>query len=335
MKAAVEAYFGIDLSQDRRRPRPRSSPGCPKSPSNYDLVRNAIEQCTTAVAEGDRLPEVDAARRPPDDDHRPAPEPDPRPARRRRPDADVGRPVHAADFTAAKNEDVVARQPGHAALDRAAFRLGRPRRARPTSCAAPTPDLHGPRERRAAGHDDARREAPEDRREVGPGGGHRAARQEPRRGRQGARLQDASSHGWRTCATKDLHNGALVALDYQTGELVAYVGSANYYASSTKPEFQPQFDVVGKGFRQPGSAFKPFNYVDRHRRPRRSPPARCSWTSATDFGGGYTPNDADNLERGPVRVRNALQFSLNIPSVKAMAGQRRPTTSSPRPRTSG
>ena len=39
----------------------------------------------------------------------------------------------------------------------------------------------------------------------------------------------------------------------------------------------------------------------------------------TDFGGGYTPSDADNLERGPVRVRNALQFSLNIPSVKAMA----------------
>ena len=41
--------------------------------------------------------------------------------------------------------------------------------------------------------------------------------------------------------------------------------------------------------------------------------------SATDFGGKYTPSDADNLERGPVRVRNALQFSLNIPSVKATA----------------
>ena len=38
----------------------------------------------------------------------------------------------------------------------------------------------------------------------------------------------------------------------------------------------------------------------------------------TDFGGGYTPEDADHLERGPVRVRNALQFSLNIPAVKAM-----------------
>ena len=41
--------------------------------------------------------------------------------------------------------------------------------------------------------------------------------------------------------------------------------------------------------------------------------------TATDFGGSYTPSDADNLERGPVRVRNALQFSLNIPSVKATA----------------
>jgi membrane peptidoglycan carboxypeptidase len=39
----------------------------------------------------------------------------------------------------------------------------------------------------------------------------------------------------------------------------------------------------------------------------------------TDFGGGYKPTDADNLERGPVRVRNALQFSLNVPSVKTVA----------------
>src|SRR6185437_5625407 len=38
----------------------------------------------------------------------------------------------------------------------------------------------------------------------------------------------------------------------------------------------------------------------------------------TDFGGGYVPTDADDLERGPVRVRNALQFSLNIPAVKAL-----------------
>jgi membrane peptidoglycan carboxypeptidase len=58
---------------------------------------------------------------------------------------------------------------------------------------------------------------------------------------------------------KDLNNGALVAIDYQTGELVAYVGSADYYATKGNRQFQPKFDVVGDGYRQPGSAFKPFN----------------------------------------------------------------------------
>ena len=37
----------------------------------------------------------------------------------------------------------------------------------------------------------------------------------------------------------------------------------------------------------------------------------------TDFGRGFTPTQADKVERGPVRLRQALQFSLNIPSIKA------------------
>jgi membrane peptidoglycan carboxypeptidase len=117
---------------------------------------------------------------------------------------------------------------------------------------------------------------------------------------------------------KDLNNGALVAIDYQTGELVAYVGSADYYAQKGSRQFQPKFDVVGDGYRQPGSAFKPFNYltgIDD----RTLTAATMFMDVATDFGGNYTPTDADNLERGPVRVRTALQFSLNIPSVKGMA----------------
>ena len=57
----------------------------------------------------------------------------------------------------------------------------------------------------------------------------------------------------------------------------------------------------------------------RHRRPDASPPATCSWTSGPTSAAATRPTDADNLERGPVRVRDALQFSLNIPSVKAMA----------------
>src|SRR5512142_385709 len=115
---------------------------------------------------------------------------------------------------------------------------------------------------------------------------------------------------------KDINNGALVALDYQTGEIVAYVGSADYYAPKATKQFQPKFDVLADGWRQPGSAFKPFNYVtgiDDH----SMTAATMFMDVTTDFGGGYTPTDADLLERGPVRVADALRFSLNIPSVKA------------------
>jgi len=115
---------------------------------------------------------------------------------------------------------------------------------------------------------------------------------------------------------KDLHNGAIVATDYQTGQIIAYVGSMDYYSTASSPAFQPQFDVAGSGWRQPGSAFKPFNYltgIDD----KVMTAASMFLDAATDFGGSYSPSDADNLERGPVRARNALQFSLNIPSVKA------------------
>ncbi len=121
----------------------------------------------------------------------------------------------------------------------------------------------------------------------------------------------------RNLVGKDVRNGALVALDYQTGELVAYVGSADYYSTGGRDEFQPQYDVVGQGYRQPGSAFKPFNYaigIDD----RTFTAGSSLMDSATEFGGSYSPTNADNLERGPVRIRKALQFSLNIPSVKAV-----------------
>jgi membrane peptidoglycan carboxypeptidase len=119
--------------------------------------------------------------------------------------------------------------------------------------------------------------------------------------------------------TKDLHNGALVAMDYQTGEVVAYVGSAGYYQKRyASKKFQPQFDVLRDGWRQPGSAFKPFNYVTGIH-DKKITAASMFMDVVTDFGGGYTPTDADNLERGPVRMRNALQFSLNIPAIKALA----------------
>ncbi len=117
---------------------------------------------------------------------------------------------------------------------------------------------------------------------------------------------------------KQVNDGALVALDYQTGEILAYVGSADYYSTRSSARFQPQFDVLSQGWRQAGSAFKPFNYVTGFDSGKLTPSTMLMDVS-TDFGGGYRPHDADQLERGPVRVTDALRFSLNIPAVRAQA----------------
>ena len=78
--------------------------------------------------------------------------------------------------------------------------------------------------------------------------------------------------------------------------------------------------MLANGWRQPGSAFKPINYVTGINQ-RTITASTMLMDVSTDFGGGYTPSDADglSLERGPLRVRQALQFSLNIPAVKTLA----------------
>ncbi|MEA2677592.1 MAG: hypothetical protein QOJ81_1733, partial [Chloroflexota bacterium] len=122
-------------------------------------------------------------------------------------------------------------------------------------------------------------------------------------------------------ANLEVNNGAMIALDYQTGEILAYVGSAGYYREdATTPQFQPQFDVLANGWRQPGSAFKPFNYVTGINDGTMTA-ATMFMDVTTAFADGtrtYIPKDYDLLERGPLRMRSALQWSLNIPAVKAI-----------------
>ena len=116
---------------------------------------------------------------------------------------------------------------------------------------------------------------------------------------------------------ENVYNGALIAMDYTNGEVMAYVGSADYYAAKSSKRFQPKFDVLADGWRQPGSAFKPIHYsigIDDE----QLTAASAFMDVTTDFGGGWAPTDSDNLERGPVRLRGALQWSLNIPAIKGI-----------------
>jgi membrane peptidoglycan carboxypeptidase len=117
---------------------------------------------------------------------------------------------------------------------------------------------------------------------------------------------------------KGIYDGAMTALDYKTGDVLAYVGSGGYYRDDlSSHKFDPKYDVAGVGYRQPGSAFKPVVYATAFDQ-RKMTPATVLLDVTTPFGRTWDPKDADLLERGPVRARKALQYSLNIPAIRAI-----------------
>lgn len=116
----------------------------------------------------------------------------------------------------------------------------------------------------------------------------------------------------------NIYNGAAGVIDYRTGQVLAYGGSGGYYLDGDA-KFQPQFDVMFDGFRQPGSAIKPLNYIIGIEN-RTLTAATMFMDVVTEMGrkgASFLPSQSDGYERGPVRLRNALQFSFNVPSIKA------------------
>ncbi|MGZ8481475.1 MAG: transglycosylase domain-containing protein, partial [Candidatus Limnocylindria bacterium] len=114
---------------------------------------------------------------------------------------------------------------------------------------------------------------------------------------------------------RNINNDAIVTLNYRTGAVLAYVGSASFYGEST-PAHQPNYDVIGQAFRQSGSAFKPLTYAAGFESGAISP-ATMFMDVEGEIVDGYSVPNADLKERGPVRARDALKYSLNIPTVKA------------------
>ncbi|MGD8455832.1 MAG: penicillin-binding protein 1C [Anaerolineales bacterium] len=115
---------------------------------------------------------------------------------------------------------------------------------------------------------------------------------------------------------KNVNNAALVALDPLSGEILALVGSADFF----DPSIDGSVNMVISQ-RQPGSAFKPIVYaaaLDPNREHPWNPGTMILdvYTSFTLANGDiYTPRNYDFLEHGPVSVREALGSSLNIPAV--------------------
>lgn len=111
-------------------------------------------------------------------------------------------------------------------------------------------------------------------------------------------------------------NGAAVVQDPKTGEILAMVGSKDYFAKDYDGNVN-----VALAHRQPGSSIKPINYVTGFKNGYN--PATMFLDIKTTFPGGtglkdYTPVNYDGKEHGPVQIRYALGNSYNIPAVKML-----------------
>lgn len=111
-------------------------------------------------------------------------------------------------------------------------------------------------------------------------------------------------------------NGAALVLDPNNGEILAMVGSKNFFAK----DYDGQVNVC-LSLRQPGSSIKPITYVTALKKGFTA--ATMIVDTETRFVGGprgdYIPKNYDRKEYGPVQLRYALGNSLNISSVKLLA----------------
>jgi 1A family penicillin-binding protein len=119
-------------------------------------------------------------------------------------------------------------------------------------------------------------------------------------------------------------NASLVSIDPKTGQILAMVGSRDYFDNSIDGQVN-----VALQLRQPGSSIKPIIYAAAFE--KGYTPNTVLYDVVTNFsttGTPYEPHNYNGKEYGPVSMKKALAGSLNIPAVKTLylAGIDRVTT---------
>ncbi len=125
----------------------------------------------------------------------------------------------------------------------------------------------------------------------------------------------------------DAENASLVALDPKTGQILAMVGSRDYFDKEIDGNFNATIAL-----RQPGSAFKPIVYAEAMR--KGFTPETVVFDLPTEFSTEcnpdgtpivpenadkcYRPEDYDGKYRGPMTMRGALAQSVNVPSIQTL-----------------
>ena len=113
----------------------------------------------------------------------------------------------------------------------------------------------------------------------------------------------------------NLSNGAAVVLDVNNGDILAYVGSRDYYSDKIDGKFD-----VARAFRQPGSSVKPYTYALSLEQGYTAASIIQDVPTAFVNPGSppYVPKNYNGRFAGNVTLRHALSNSLNIPAVKLM-----------------
>jgi 1A family penicillin-binding protein len=120
-------------------------------------------------------------------------------------------------------------------------------------------------------------------------------------------------------------NGSMVVIDPKTGQILAMIGSRNYFDTEIDGNYN-----IATAYRQPGSAFKPFVYATAFN--KGFLPQTILFDTETEFSSECTPSGQpksvgticykpQNYEggfKGPMTIRAALGASRNIPAVKAL-----------------
>ena len=112
------------------------------------------------------------------------------------------------------------------------------------------------------------------------------------------------------------NDAAVVAINPNSGEIMAMVGSADYWNKDISGQVN-----MATAERQPGSTLKPFTYAAAFNR-GNSGPGTIVLDEPTQFRGAagepYIPKNPDGKFHGPITIRYALANSLNVPALKVL-----------------
>lgn len=130
-------------------------------------------------------------------------------------------------------------------------------------------------------------------------------------------VENETAHVVGALGERGVRDGAALVIENRTGAILAYAGSAGYFARRGAGKND---GIIA--LRQPGSTLKPFLYeLAFERRVIRPTTILADVPTSYALPGlrSYAPSDYSDRFAGPVRARVALSDSLNVPAVRVLS----------------